>query len=164
MWYIRPPIMQPIFPPAMSGHSTIVCYTLNSTASNIYAYCVGALYNCVAQHIFNTRSLGALRAPTSSWGPFGPAWLRPSRPSGAQAVSPTQNEFIPNTENFPGQIWKFSRTNLKFFQTNLKIFSDKSENFLRQIWKCFPDKSEKVSPKNLKKFPWQIWRCFPDKS
>ena len=32
-----------------------------------------------------TRSLGALRAPTSSLGPFGPG-LRPSRPSGAQAV------------------------------------------------------------------------------
>ena len=26
---------------------------------------------------------------TSSWRPFGPAWLRPSRPSGAQAVWPT---------------------------------------------------------------------------
>ena len=37
-----------------------------------------------------TRSLGALRAPTSNWWPFGPAWLRPSRPSGAQAVWPTQ--------------------------------------------------------------------------
>ena len=36
-----------------------------------------------------TRSLGALRAPTSSWGPFGPG-LRPSRPSGAQAARPTQ--------------------------------------------------------------------------
>ena len=40
------------------------------------------------QYIY-TRSLGALRAPTSSWGPFGPPWLRPSRPSGAQAVWPT---------------------------------------------------------------------------
>ena len=35
-----------------------------------------------------TRSLGALRAPTSSLRPFGPLWLRPSRPSGAQAVWP----------------------------------------------------------------------------
>ena len=35
------------------------------------------------------RSLGALRAPTSSWGPFGPR-LRPSRPLGAQAARPTQ--------------------------------------------------------------------------
>ena len=40
--------------------------------------------------IYITRSLGALRAPTSSWWPFGPAWLRPSRPSGAQAGWPTQ--------------------------------------------------------------------------
>ena len=31
-----------------------------------------------------SRSLGTLRAPTSSWGPFGPQ-LCPSRPSGAQA-------------------------------------------------------------------------------
>ena len=35
-----------------------------------------------------TRSLGALRAPTSNLWPFGPSWLRPSRPSGAQAVWP----------------------------------------------------------------------------
>ena len=38
--------------------------------------------------IYDTRSLGALR--TSSLRPFGPAWLRPSCPSGAQAVWPTQ--------------------------------------------------------------------------
>ena len=38
--------------------------------------------------IYKTRSLGALRAPTSSLRPFGPLWLRPSRPSGAQAVWP----------------------------------------------------------------------------
>ena len=36
-----------------------------------------------------TRSLGALQAPTSSLQPFGPPWLRPSRPSAAQAVWPT---------------------------------------------------------------------------
>ena len=43
-----------------------------------------------------TRSLGALRAPTSRLRPFGPAWLRPSHPSGAQAVWPTQgyNDWI----------------------------------------------------------------------
>ena len=42
-------------------------------------------------HIYiYTRSLGPLRGPTSSWRPLGPAWLRPSRPSGAQAVWPTQ--------------------------------------------------------------------------
>ena len=40
--------------------------------------------------IWGTRSLGALRAPTSSLRPFRPLWLRPSRPSGAQAVWPTQ--------------------------------------------------------------------------
>ena len=40
-------------------------------------------------NIDSTRSLGPLRGPTSSWRPFGPAWLRPSRPSGAQAVWPT---------------------------------------------------------------------------
>ena len=40
-------------------------------------------------YLLFTRSLGALRAPTSSWGPFGPR-LRPSRPSGAQAARPTQ--------------------------------------------------------------------------
>ena len=34
----------------------------------------------------DTRSLGALRAPTYSLRPFGPLRLRPSRPSGAQAV------------------------------------------------------------------------------
>ena len=39
----------------------------------------------VLQH----RSLGALRAPTSRLRPFGPAWHRPLRPSGAQAVWPT---------------------------------------------------------------------------
>ena len=38
--------------------------------------------------IFITRSLGDLRAPTSSLRPFRPLWLRPSRPSGAQAVWP----------------------------------------------------------------------------
>ena len=40
--------------------------------------------------LYYTRSLGALRAPTSSLRPFGPPWLRPSRPSGAQAVWPTK--------------------------------------------------------------------------
>ena len=35
------------------------------------------------------RSWGALRAVTSSWRPFGPAWLRPLRSSGAQAMQPT---------------------------------------------------------------------------
>ena len=40
-----------------------------------------------------TRSLGALRAPTSSLRPFGPPWLRPSRPSGAQAVCPLRLKF-----------------------------------------------------------------------
>ena len=50
----------------------------------------------------NTRSLGALRAPTSSWGPFGPR-LRPSRPSGAQAARPTQV-----THLSPKKIWQFS--------------------------------------------------------
>ena len=38
-----------------------------------------------------TSSLGARWAPTSSLRPFGPAWLRPSRPSGAQAVWPSQH-------------------------------------------------------------------------
>ena len=49
------------------------------------------LYPCTPcfSKICHTRSLGALRAPTSSWWPFGPAWLRPSRPTGAQAVWPT---------------------------------------------------------------------------
>ena len=51
LWYIRPPIMQPISPPVMSGHSTIVCYTLNSTASNIYAQ-----VSQVAQQISNIKS------------------------------------------------------------------------------------------------------------
>ena len=37
------------------------------------------------QRIFQTRSLGALRAPISSLRPFGPPWLRPS---GAQTVWP----------------------------------------------------------------------------
>ena len=41
-------------------------------------------------HISQLTSLGALRAPNSSCWPFGPAWLRPSRPSAAQAVWPTQ--------------------------------------------------------------------------
>ena len=43
----------------------------------------------VSWGLSSTRSLGALQAPTSSWWPFGPAWLRPSRPSGAQAAWPT---------------------------------------------------------------------------
>ena len=51
---------------------------------------VACLHIYGATKIYITRSLGALRAPTSSWRPFGPAWLRPSRPSGAQAVWPTQ--------------------------------------------------------------------------
>ena len=33
--------------------------------------------------IYKTRSLGALRAPTSRRRPFGPAWLRPSSPLGS---------------------------------------------------------------------------------
>ena len=43
-----------------------------------------------------TRSLGPLRGPTSSLRPFGPAWLCISRPSGAQALWPTQrcNDWI----------------------------------------------------------------------
>ena len=41
-----------------------------------------------ATKIFHTRSLGALQAPTSSFRPFEPPWLCPSRPSGAQAVWP----------------------------------------------------------------------------
>ena len=50
------------------------------------------LYSCILTYeqvpYSYTRSLGALRAPTSSLRPFGPLWLRPSRPSGAQAVWP----------------------------------------------------------------------------
>ena len=49
-----------------------------------------------------TRSLGALWAPTSSLGPFGPR-LRPSRPSGAQAARPTQVT-RPTQPKFSGNI------------------------------------------------------------
>ena len=45
---------------------------------------------CFERQYVCTRSLGAHRAPTSNWWPFGLAWLCPSRPSGAQAVWPTQ--------------------------------------------------------------------------
>ena len=41
------------------------------------------------KYIWTTRSLWARWAPTSSWRPFGHLWLRPSRPSGAQALWPT---------------------------------------------------------------------------
>ena len=43
----------------------------------------------IYKHIYD-RSLGPIRGPTSSWRPFGPAWLCPLRPSSAQAVWPTQ--------------------------------------------------------------------------
>ena len=49
----------------------------------------------VSKILYHTRSLGAPWAPTSSWrpfglalafGPFGPAWLCPLRPLGAQKI------------------------------------------------------------------------------
>ena len=49
-----------------------------------------------------TRSLGAFRAPTSSWRPSGAlraSWLCPSRPSAAQIVWPTQKN-----QTFSGDI------------------------------------------------------------
>ena len=50
----------------------------------------------MSYHITCSRSLGARWALTSSLQPYGPAWFHPSRPSGAQAVWPTQwcNDWI----------------------------------------------------------------------
>ena len=53
------------------------------------SFCKTCLQGSFNLHYTYTRSLGALRVPTSSWWPFGPVWLRPSRPSGAQAASNT---------------------------------------------------------------------------
>lgn len=41
------------------------------------------------QNIYETRSLSPLRAPPSTWRPFGPTWLHHSHASGAQAMCPT---------------------------------------------------------------------------
>ena len=40
-------------------------------------------------YILGPKSLEPLRGPTSSWQPFGPAWLGPLRSSSVQAVWPT---------------------------------------------------------------------------
>ena len=53
-----------------------------------YRWILFGLYCLVTRKYIETRSLGALRALTSSLGPFGPG-LRPSHPSGAQAARPT---------------------------------------------------------------------------
>ena len=72
-----------------------------------------------------TRSLGTLRAPTSSWRPFGHARLRPSRPSGAQAARPTQV-----THLSPKKIWQFSgNLEVRWLEILLEAL-DKS------IWPC----------------------------
>ena len=52
--------------------------------NNEYSHC---FFSESEYSYLETKSLGPL--PTSSWRPFGPAWLCPSRPSGAQAVWPT---------------------------------------------------------------------------
>ena len=54
-----------------------------------------------------TRSLGALRAPTSSWRPFGASWLRPLRPSGATPEWPTQKSEKPKemVVMTPADLW-----------------------------------------------------------
>ena len=42
--------------------------------------------------ILLTRSIGPLRGSTSSWEPFGPAWLRPSRPSALRLCDPWESQ------------------------------------------------------------------------
>ena len=76
--------------------------------------------------IWCTRSLGALRDPTSSWGPFGP-WLRPSRPSGAQAARPTQVTHPPNP---PKKIWQFAgNIEVRWWEILLEALE-------KSIWPC----------------------------
>ena len=50
------------------------CMVLHSLANHLIVFKVIALYLKLLHGIaiYRTRSLGALRAPTSSWGPFGP--------------------------------------------------------------------------------------------
>ena len=69
----------------------------NSIFNLIYVFVL--FYFKYLYSVFCNRSLGALQAPTSSWGPYGPLELRPSRLSGAQAgtsgpprVRPSENK------------------------------------------------------------------------
>ena len=71
-----------------------------------------------------TRSLGALRALTSSWGPFGPR-LRPLRPSGAKAARPTQV-----THLSPKKIWQLSgNLEVRWWEILLEALD-------KYIWPC----------------------------
>ena len=75
----------------------ILCLNpLVHTRSDILCVLYTIYFILCVLYLYYTRSLGALRTPTSSLWPFGPAWLRPSRPSGAQAVWPTRrcNDWI----------------------------------------------------------------------
>ena len=62
--------------PIIYGSGIVDIYGTTRCIWYIYSHC----------NYISTRSLGALWAPTSSWWPFRPAWLRPSCPLGAQAV------------------------------------------------------------------------------
>ena len=72
------------------GGSALTCCSQLLPLLHIYWHAYIYVNKHIYQQIYITRSLGALRAPTSSLRPFGPPWLRPSRPSGAQAVWPTE--------------------------------------------------------------------------
>ena len=77
------------------------------------------------------RTLGALRAPTSSWGPFRP-WHRPSRPSGAQAARPMQVIHLlthpTHAKNL--KIWPFSgNIEVRWWEILLEALE-------KSIWPC----------------------------
>ena len=85
MLYLRRNIKQQNTQKAAEWNSSILhC----QTTLPLLGICV--IWNHIVHvyNYYNTRSLEALRAPTSSLRPFEPPWLRPSRPSGTQAVWP----------------------------------------------------------------------------
>ena len=103
--------------------------------------------------VYNTRSLGALWAPTSRWRPFGPAWLRPSRPSGAQAVWPTQKSEKPlkirsfwhqrisgssfrsrDMARNPKKIQKSRNTEIQKSKNSICFWKSEKPSKIRSIW------------------------------
>ena len=97
-----------------------------------------------ATKIFHTRSLGALQAPTSSFRPFEPPWLCPSRPLGAQATWSMQQGghwivslayFSEDQESFTEKSKKLCQQIPKKSLKNPKDFGCKSKRFCRQIRK-----------------------------
>ena len=128
-------------------------------------------------HVHDYYLKTCLRGPTSSWRPFGPAWLRYSRPSGAQAVWPTRcNDWIVQkiTEKSNNNRQEIQKSKLLRKSTKIQKILDFPKMFLKSdffffentifLLVFFPDLflifvPVVLTPVNLWYLSWFPWYC-----